>query len=82
MIVSVADLVLISVGKLALDPVSVVATTVQLGTQQVAKTVSSLPSFVANLMKCLINGIFGLRTFPIIPTRECDGVTPCYFPKL
>ncbi|MNF15861.1 hypothetical protein D3C80_2186410 [compost metagenome] len=45
-------------GKLAFDPVAVIAASVKLGAQQVAETVAGLAAFVAHQAQRLVDGVF------------------------
>src|SRR5690554_6467185 len=57
-VVGVAYLVVIAMRQLALNPVTVIAASVELSTQQVAEAVASLATLVAHLAQRLVDGVF------------------------
>src|SRR5690554_1716177 len=74
-VVGVAYLVVIAMRQLALNPVTVIAASVQLGTQQVPKAVAGLAALVAHLAQRLVDGVFTHGPVRILLTREYQRVT-------
>ncbi|MDT4846375.1 hypothetical protein FQZ97_803920 [compost metagenome] len=76
MVVGVADLVLVAVGELALDPVAVIAAAVQLGAQQVAEAVAGLAPFVADQAQGLVDGVLAHRPVGVLLAGEGKRIAP------
>ncbi|MDT4846540.1 hypothetical protein FQZ97_805640 [compost metagenome] len=76
MVVGVADLVLVAVSELSLDPVAVIAPPVQLGTQQVAEAVAGLPPLVANQAQGFVDGVLAHRTVRVVAAGEGERIAP------
>ena len=74
MVVGVADLVLIAVGKLALDPVAVVTAPVKLGAEQVAEAMAGLAILVAERLQRQIHGVLAHGPAGVVSAGEHQRV--------